>query len=460
MRYTKGAVRPWSLKTFYIRAAILLAFLSVFLFRLHATLEAEQVQELTQFAGETVQVAGVVTEEPERRETSLHVYLAAREVGGESQTGKALVVLPRDTSVSYGDSVVVRGKISLPENFETSTGREFDYKNYLRVRGVSVLMRYADVVAIEEGGWSVTKSLYELKHAFETSIERVFIEPHASLVEGMLLGARRGIPDDLTQAFVLAGLIHVLVLSGYNISIVAEAMLRALSFLPRKYGFVVGGVMMILFALMTGAGAATVRATIMGLIAILARYLNRPAAALRALGVAAAAMVLWNPLAPVYDISFILSVIATFGLITLSPWVEKKLPKFFDRLPNIKSIAASTIAVQIFILPALLYFTGVLSFLSVFANILALPVVPLIMLLGFVAGLLGLLHPLLALLPAFGAQVLVEWILVVTTTTAALPFSATTVAAFPVWIAVAAYIPLTWFAITAYRRNAPQSFSN
>jgi len=435
-------------------AALLLGVAALFFVRLHMVLVAEDAGRLVQFAGETADVVGVVTNDPERRETSLHVYVSVAEVNGEWVEGTMLAILPRDAAIAYGDTISIRGKISLPEVFETNTGRLFDYPNYLRVRGVSVLMRYSIVEDTQTGKMSTRKILYAAKHTFESSLEKILPEPNVSLMEGILLGARRGIPDDLTNAFVVSGLIHVVVLSGYNISIVAEAMLRALSFLPRTISFITGGTMIILFVLMTGAGATAVRACIMGLIAIVARYMNRPAAALRALFVAGVLMVLWNPLSLLYDPSFILSMLATFGLITLSPWVETFLPKFFNRMPSIKSIAASTIAVQIYILPALLYLTGVLSFVSLPANILALPVVPLVMLLGFVSGMLATLHPLLALPTAFLAQLLLGWMSAVATTAASLPFAATIVTAFPVWVAIAAYVPLTVFAIFVYRQNA------
>jgi len=445
-------MRAWRLHTIFLFLGIAPALVAILFLRFDRVLQTETQARLPHYAGEIASVTGFVASDPERRETSLHVYLQTHEVNGEVVEEKLLVILPRDADILYGDTITVRGKISVPSAFETDIGRDFDYKNYLRVRGVLAMIRYGTVEHIEDGGSSLFSFLYATKHSFETSLERVLPEPHASLMEGILLGARRGIPDDLTQAFVISGLIHVVVLSGYNISIVAEAMLRSLAFLPRTARFAIGGSMMVLFALMTGAGATTVRASIMGLIAILARYMNRPASALRALGLAAFLMLLWNPLSLVYDVSFILSVLATFGLITLSPFVEKYLPTFFDRVPSIKSIAASTIAVQIYILPALLYFTGVLSFVSFPANILALPVVPIVMLLGFISGLLGLLHPVLAIFPAALAHVLLQWMLWVATTSAALPFSATVVAEFPLWVAAGLYIPLTWFAITAYKK--------
>jgi competence protein ComEC len=147
-----------------------------------------------------------------------------------------------------------------------------------------------------------------------------------------------------------------------------------------------------------------------------------------------------------------LSVLATFGLITLAPWVEQKI----WRVPNYKkfdlrSIIATTIAVEIFVTPALLYFSGTLSFFALPANILALPVVPLAMLSGFIAGLAGLLSPTVALLPALLCDLFLKWMMLVATTTEALPFSTATIAQFPAWILIAAYIPFTLFSISMYR---------
>jgi competence protein ComEC len=302
------------------------------------------------------------------------------------------------------------------------------------------------------GGMSLKKTLFDIKHIFEAAVERVVPEPRASLLEGLLIGEKRGLPDELNKAFIASGLIHVVVLSGYNISIVAESILRATSFLPPVFNYSLGAVLMVLFAIMSGSGAATVRALLMGLIAILARYLKRPADALRALGFAALAMALWNPHVVLHDPGFMLSVLATFGLITISPSIEKK----FARMPEkfgLRSIAASTLAVQIFVLPALLYQTGVLSFLALPANVLALPVVPFAMLTGFLSGLLALIHPAIAFPFTFIADLLLRWMILVAQTAATLPYSSSVVAAFPAWLAVATYIPLTAGAIYLYQKN-------
>jgi len=295
--------------------------------------------------------------------------------------------------------------------------------------------------------------LFDIKHAFEKSIEKILPAQDAALLEGILLGERRGLSAALTLAFIIASLIHVVVLSGYNISIVSEAVLRATRFLPRTASYSLGVVLMILFILMTGAGSTSLRAGIMAVIAIVARYLRRPTIAMRSLAAAAAVLILWNPLVVLYDPSFILSFLATFGLITLSPWVESHLPLWLKKYPQIQSVAASTIAVQLYVLPALLYYTGILSLAALPANILALPFIPFAMLMGFIAGVLGLIHPLLGLVPALLSDLALRWLMFVAQTAANLPLSHATLPPFPAWVVVAVYVPLTLLAARIYLRT-------
>jgi competence protein ComEC len=417
-------------------------------------LQHESRETVATYAETTAVVHGTVADDPDARDTATRVVLAVSSVNGKEGSGKVLVGLPKNFAVAYGDTLEVRGLVELPENFVTETGREFEYTNYLHVRGVSATMQRVVVRAQAAGGWSVRGTLFNIKHAFERSLERAMPEPEVSLIEGVLLGERGGLSKELLQLFVVVGLIHIVVLSGSNIAIVSEGVFRLLGvFLPRRATLVAGFAAIVLFALMVGGGAATLRAVVMGSIAILARYLRRPEAALRALGIAGVAILLWSPLY-ILDQGFILSMLATFGLIVLGQPIENKL----TRLPawqhfNLRSIVATTLAVELFILPALLYYSGVLSFVSLPANALLLPLVPLVMFLGFFAGVAGLLHPALALVPALGASLLLKFVLWVVQSVGTLPYAATVVAPFPWWVAVLVYVPLTFVALRTYSRT-------
>lgn len=448
------------MRTWLICAWVAACALAIFYARFEIFTYHEAGESLAGYADRTAIVEGVVTDDPDKRATSLHVTLKAEAINGQllpgGKQGGMLVLLPRESEVSYGDTLKVHGRIELPQAFETNAGRVFDYPGYLRVRGISTVMQRAELRSQTPAGFTFLGPLYSLKHRFEASLEQGISEPEASLLEGMLLGERGGFSKELLQAFIIVGLIHIVVLSGSNIAIVAEGVFRllgAIPRLPRKYLFVIGFVAIVLFALMTGGGAATARAVIMGSIAILARYLRRPQAALRALCVAAVLMVLWNPLVVLYDNGFILSILATLGLITLSGAIEKKL----TLLPagerfNIRSIVATTLAVEVFILPALLYYSGVLSFVSIPINALVLPLVPLVMFSGFITGVLSLVHPWLAFIPALLTQFLLKIMILIATTAAALPFASVIVAPFPFWLALVVYVPLTWLALRTYAR--------
>lgn len=406
---------------------------------------------LLAYAGAMGVVEGVVSGDPDRREHAVRAVVSVRTVNGRSEAGKVLAVLPRDTTLQHGDTVVLRGLLAVPESFETDTGRVFDYPGYLAARGVSVLAQRAELLDIHDGSWSVARTLYSLKHTFEHALERVMREPHASFMKGLLLGERAGLPKELTDAFILVGLIHVVVLSGYNIGVVSEGVLRVLGLvLPRKAALAVAGVAIVLFAIMVGGGMATVRATLMGLIAVLARYLERPALALRALAAAAGLMIAYNPLV-VFDVGFVLSILATFGIVTTGEWFEKKLPL---KAGVVRSVGGTTLAAQAFVLPALLYFTGVLSFVSLPLNIVVLPLIPIAMLLGFAAGALALLHPYLALIPAILAEHTLSFVMWLSLAASEFPLAVAVLPPFPVWVAIAAYVPMVLFALRLYRSAA------
>ncbi len=439
---------PW-----VTRAALcILIFAALLSVRLIFLFEQEHSQTLGRYLQKTVLVRGSVSDDPDVRENAVRVNVLVDTIDDTPARGVLLAVLPANTPAAYGDRIIVRGKIQAPETFTTDTGRVFDYPNYLRVRGISALMQGARLEGREES-FTVRGALFSVKHAFNASIERIMPVRDAALLEGILLGERRGLPEPLTQAFIISSLIHVVVLSGYNISIVAEAVLRGLRFLPRSLSYSGAVLLMVLFIIMTGGGSTALRAGLMALIAVVARYLRRPAAAMRGLIIAGALLILWNPLVALYDPSFILSILATFGLIALSPWVEARLPKFLNRSVQLRSIAASTIAVQAFLLPALLYYSGVLSLVALPANLLVLPTVPFAMLMGFLAALLGFVGYFFALVPALLCDLALRWAMVVAETSANLPLSHVTIPAFPAWVAVAIYIPFTAAVLRIYSRT-------
>lgn len=378
--------------------------------------------------GNAVSVRGIVGEEPDARgdHTNLTVDIIEIDIFKEKHSVKtrALIIVDRYPSWNYGDEVSVSGKLLAPKNFEQSdTGRLFDYVSYLAKDGIFYQLIRPDIVRIGEGKGNVVKrELLALKRAFLDRVSRVISEPESSLLGGLLVGAKQSLGKDLLDDFRVAGVIHIVVLSGYNLTIVADAIMRFFSFAPRMAGLMLGGGSIILFSIMTGAGATVVRASLMALLALLARATGRIYEITLTLLFAGFVMLLYNPKILVFDPSFQLSFLATLGLIHGAPLLEKRL-KFFPKTFGLRDIVSATLATQLFVLPLLLYMMGEFSIVSLPVNLLILPFIPLTMLFGFLAGVAGFVNIFLSFPLAFIAHLFLWYELKVVEIAAAIPFA-------------------------------------
>lgn len=367
--------------------------------------------------GERVEVVGTVVRDPDVREK---MEMLTVEVDG----ARVLVSTDRLTAVAYGDRVVVIGKLELPQAFETDTGRSFNYPQYLRAHGIRYQISFAELeIVAHNAGNPIVASLLSVKHLLVQGIERALSEPESALLAGLLIGDKQSLGDAITEAFRNAGVAHIIVLSGYNVSLVMNAVLViALAILPRRVGYALAALFVIGFAVMTGGSETTIRAVLMALIMMLASILHRPKAALRALLIAAALMAIHNPFIVLFDLSFQLSILATFGLIVLADRVLPHLVRV-PKVLGLREIMASTLATQVTVLPLLILSVGRVSLVFLASNLLILPAVPIAMLTGFVAALAALVSPTLSLPLSAAAYAVLHYIIVIATWFGSLPFA-------------------------------------
>ncbi len=446
-----------------------------------ARMSVSQIRDysLDAFVGEKIVIEGVIDDERDMRENSALLVLRPDATGEENFSSsplppnsfhefgraptqsrqknilplsqeKILLATDRLTHIQYGDRVRAEGKLTRPENFMTENNREFDYVSYLAKDGIHYQIAFPKITLIAHGEVNVVKEkLFAIKHSFLESVNHSVPEPSAGLLGGLLLGEKHALSKDLLEDFRIVGLVHIVILSGYNITLVVDWTMRLLAFLPRLSGLALGSAFTFLFVLMTGANAATVRAGLMAIIVLSARHMGREAESVRLLFFVALLMILWNPHALLSDPSFQLSVAATLGLLVFSPKISKYITKIPAPLPEggspkgwgegekvgniFRTIASDTIATQIAVLPLLLWMTGTFSLYALPANLLALPAVPFAMFFGFFTGLLGLANSFFAHSLAFPfaaiAHILLSYIFLSAEFFAELPFA---VFAFPI----------------------------
>lgn len=414
-------------------ASVAILFASLGAMRYLAADETLEAAKLGSPVGETATIEGVVVREPDVRERSTNLYV-------KTETSLVLVRTDRFAEVAYGDRIRAAGILEAPEPFATDLGRVFDYPGYLKSKGVTELVSFAEVQVIgSEEGVPLVQHLLTLKQAFINQLELAISEPQAGLGKGLLLGVQSGLGDELEQAFRTAGIIHIVVLSGYNIMLVITFVLYGLAFvLPFRLRLLVGLIAIAAFALLVGLSATVVRASVMAALLLAVQFAGKTYAIGRSLVLAGAVMLLINPHLLMYDVGFQLSFTATLGLILLAPWVEARLahvPSFLKA----REFLVATIAVQLFVTPILLYQIGEFSVVALPVNLLVLPIVPVAMLLTFLTGIAGFFSPLLAVSVGYVAHLSLAYIITVAEVFAKLPVASFVVPEFPFVLAGAAY---------------------
>ncbi|MEK9182953.1 MAG: ComEC/Rec2 family competence protein [Patescibacteria group bacterium] len=366
--------------------------------------------------------------------------------------GRAIMYLDRYPEYHYGDFLKLNCNLAKPLDSEEHE-RRFSYPAYLARQGVWSVCLNARIkeVAPGQGNWIYGKIL-EFKNVLVEGVNKILPEPQASFLGGLLYGARQSIPADLKMAFSRTGTAHIVAISGYNITIIAAAILAILQGLSvsRRRAFWASATLIIVFVLLTGASASVVRAGLMGIIVLWARQVGRLSQAGRVLIFTAFLMLLFNPRLIFFDAGFQLSFASTLGILYLSPILEnyaRRWPKIF----GIKESLLTTLSAILATAPLIAYSFGNFSLVAPMVNLLILPAIPYTMALGFGAMILGLLYFPLGQVWGSVVWLPLTYIIKVVEYFSGWNWAAVAVPAMPWWVMGSAYAILIWIG-WRYRR--------
>src|SRR3989344_3086152 len=436
-----------------IIASVFVIAFSLGIFRFHIVdVPAPNVFESQ--VGQEVSLSGEIINEPTLGENNQKLNVKVKDQENEMEI---LLTVNLDEDIKYGDEINFAGILEKPENFITDQGKEFDYVNYLKKDGIFYIMLYPQVEVVSEGEGNFIKNLlFGIKNKFLEKINFSIREPEAQLMGGLILGERSSFPQDLRQKFIDTGTIHIVALSGYNVTIVAEWIMKLFSFLPKNLGMGMGMFAIFLFIIMTGGSSTAIRAGIMATLTLVARATGRNYDVARALILAGIVMIFLNPFVLVYDVSFQLSFIATVAVIFFTPRIEKYFLWITDRF-KLRDIVSVTVAAYIFVLPFILYKMGNLSIVALPAHILVLPFIPLTMLLGFLTGFIGLFHYVLAVPLGYISYLVLHYELGVINFFSNLQFAAFSFSNFSLFITILIY---AYFIYRLFGRSIHKFFTS
>lgn len=389
---------------------------------------------------QSIEIIGVVSDYPDERLKNDRVIITPK-----NYKANLLIILPSGSEVFYGDEIKVKGILESPENFITSSGKEFNYERYLANKDIYYIVKNASAeIVSSDNGSKIKLLLFKFRKIFTEKIVEIISSPESDLGRGLILGDRGGFDSSIQENFIKTGTIHIVALSGFNVTIIANAVIKTFSIiLSQNLSMIFGGFFILLFILISGGGTTIIRAGIMAFIAIFARITGRNYLAGRALVIAGLLMFSYDPRV-ITDMSFQFSFLATFGILYITP----KIIKYFYFVPirfMIRENLTMTISATLAVLPLLLYSTGIFSLVSIPANILIIPIIPLAMFFTFLSGLLGMISHILALPFGFIAEKILAYILFVIEKFGNLSFASISFSSFPIVFTIILYILIFWW---------------
>ncbi|MFA6467914.1 MAG: DNA internalization-related competence protein ComEC/Rec2 [Bacteroidota bacterium] len=302
--------------------------------------------------------------------------------------------------ILYGSVISFTGVIQAPGE-ERNPG-EFSYREYLALNNIFATFSVfgysrVDIAEHREPSFFFEQIIFPSKEFVVRTIRTVMKGDEANFLIGLLLGDRTDISEEIKLAFMNTGTIHVLAVSGSHVVLVAEIIIVVVGLLrfPRKAQIVLAMLVLVYYMFLTGATPSVVRATIMMIVLYAGKLFEERTDVYNVLGVSAVIILLIEP-KQLFDVGFQLSFSAVFSIVYFYPKLIALIPKIPERLEEFKLITwvwqlfAVSLAAQVGTLPFTAYYFEKVSIVSLFANLIVVPLVGVIVTIGLSGALLGI----------------------------------------------------------------------
>jgi competence protein ComEC len=325
------------------------------------------------------------------------------------------VTQPPTLDVMFGDCLHITGTLSIPkiqnqnQADETSPLYVFPYRQYLAKDDIYLLLQVKTATQVQTSECPRLSPYSRVQLFFmkqKEKLTQIFLtqyeQPYAGLAAGVLVAGKGLLDKDSLDMFKRTSLSHIVVLSGSNVSIILvciKMFVEMLFFWKKEKSWCIMLIQKIIillavwmFMLLTGGGAPIYRAVTSAYCGMI--LFQEKTSQVYALSVTILILTILSPFQTLYDPSFHLTCCATFGLILFSKpidtWIRLSYLRF---IPNwLREIISVTLATQIFVFPYIMFMTSSFSPVFLISNVLILPIIPMIMLFGFITLCADLLH--------------------------------------------------------------------
>lgn len=314
-------------------------------------------------------------------------------------TGKVFLILKDEPGVSLDQTIIARGKIGF-----IKTNAKNKYANYLSNKGIHAIMniekQYLLAVLEDKKPLSIKGLALKLKERLTALFAQNFSPSSSSVLCAMILGEKKGVPARIENCMVKTGTIHILVVSGFNVGLIALIIISLLKILHiKKQGrFYITIPLIIFYCLLTGASTPVLRATIMAIVFLFAAFLKREANLQNSLFLSMLIILINSP-SQLYDVGFQLSFLSVASIFYFYPKINAKIKKTHlnkNRLRYLANPLQVSLSAWLGTFPLIAYYFRIFSPVTLLANILIVPLASLVIFFGLSYLLIKLTVPALS----------------------------------------------------------------
>lgn len=398
---------------FEIFVLILSLNFGIFSTYLHKEINTES--HFSNFISEKNIVQGVVSEKLKSTAYYDKFILKTTSVNQQNCIGKIIFYVPKKTQkvIEVGNEIKL---FETPRVLQNSFNpHQFDYSKYLQNQNVFHEIKLKEIDFIEV---SADTNFYHYINLIKSKLLKSyqvdsFKLDNYNLLMALLFGEKTELSKELSNSYTQAGIIHILAISGLHIALIYGIILWLTKPLQRlKKGkvciFLISLSVLWFYAVLAGFSASIVRAAVMFSIIAFAKILNRQSNIYNSLALSAVFLLLYNP-NYLFDVGFQLSFAAVLSIVIFQPFIRKYSYSKYYVLRETKSLLLISLVAQIGVLPLTLYYFGQFPLLFLVANLIAIPLSSMILILGLVLIPFNFLLPKIAVYLSLFVNMLIDW---------------------------------------------------
>ncbi|MTI66626.1 MAG: DNA internalization-related competence protein ComEC/Rec2 [Firmicutes bacterium] len=348
------------------------------------------MSELYKFKDQEVLIQGIIKNNLKGNDTSKLVLNASKVIFNNKEykiNEKVLLICLNEKGYKLGDEVVIKGYINVPK--KNSNPGLFNYRLFLYTKKIFTIMNVKNynVKIIEEGKLNyLEKIVYSFKKRTFKLFDNLLNQKFSSIIKAIILGDSSYLELSKLKEFRSLGIAHVLAVSGLHIGIIYGLFFFLFRILriKNKINIIITLIILWFYGLIIGFPASVLRALVMFSILMLSKVIHSRYDALNGLFFSCLILLIYNPLW-LFSIGFQLSFIATLSLILLNKPIKEKIPIYKNILPPILSV-------QIGLMPIMMFHFNEIFILSIFVNIIVIPIISLVVVLSFLIIILSYMN--------------------------------------------------------------------